>query len=781
MDSGETSDSVDPRQKAWDEFVRRVNEIVDSGELERVEVGYKLNLGREFAEAREAVINDTKDWKDKLEKGGLRSRQGHPITWRSIQDLITWFGKSPNDASEALKALWKPSGFSVAERIRAFNLKFPKHPEIRGKEGTRIRLISALLMGLDSRKYPPFATRTLIRAYRQTGYAQPERSADEADLYEHALKFLDQFLMEARAHGAHLHDRLDMQSVVWHWRRQPDDLPLLGLPFPECSTGEEAENGHDGWDAFARRVNELTTSDRWNRKQIAPKLKVEGMAKQARTTVLVDAENWGDLVKEIFTGEYVYYKNRDKVRSWIDESPEDALQALKASWAEGSLSVEQRIRAFCERFPEKIISGKGSRLTVAATLLAAFDANRFPPFSREKYDDAYKQTGYDAPDQNADEAALYVHALGFLDRFIEMAGTHGLDLPHRLSAFAVVWKLVDSLPRISTQTVEPKSLHALADELLLPPNFLEEICTLLEDKRQIIFQGPPGTGKTFVAQAIAMGLAGTKDRVTLVQFHPSYSYEDFVRGFRPTITESSQAGFKLQDGPLLRAAEKAQAGAEVDPNAKYFLIIDEINRGNIAKVFGELYFLLEYRDEKISLQYQRKSGESFSLPKNLYIIGTMNTADRSIALVDLALRRRFYFVEFHPDNEPVKSVLRRWLGEGSEMEWVANVVEEANKQLEEYKHAAIGPSYFMRDSLRKEDVPRIWKHSVLPYIEELLFGDDAKIKQLQLKALCQKVASNITWDEDDERKDDEATSISEVVNDATDQPSGTPGEQSNSP
>ena len=254
-----------------------------------------------------------------------------------------------------------------------------------------------------------------------------------------------------------------------------------------------------------------------------------------------------------------------------------------------------------------------------------------------------------------------------------------------------------------------------------------------------------------------------------------------MRGFRPTITESGQAGFKLQDGPLLRAAEKAQADAEVDPNAKHFLIIDEINRGNIAKVFGELYFLLEYRDEKISLQYQRKSGESFSLPKNLYIIGTMNTADRSIALVDLALRRRFYFVEFHPDNEPVKSVLRRWLGEGSEVEWVADVVEEANRQLEEYKHAAIGPSYFMRDSLRKEDVPRIWKHSVLPYIEELLFGDDAKIKQLQLKALCQKVASNITWDEDDEQKDDEATSNLEVVNDATDQPSGAPGEQSNPP
>ena len=222
----------------------------------------------------------------------------------------------------------------------------------------------------------------------------------------------------------------------------------------------------------------------------------------------------------------------------------------------------------------------------------------------------------------------------------------------------------------------------------------------------------------------------------------------------------------------------------MDPDAKHFLIIDEINRGNLAKVFGELYFLLEYRDKKISLQYHRVQGETFSLPENLYIIGTMNTADRSIALVDLALRRRFYFIEFHPDNEPVKSVLRKWLKKTAkqdtpDMEWVADVVEEANKQLEEYKHAAIGPSYFMKDSLRKEDVPRIWKHSVLPYIAELLFGDDAKIQQLQLKGLCEKVAPGIKWGDGDEPKDNIAVSNSEVVNDETDQPSGVPGEQSN--
>ena len=117
------------------------------------------------------------------------------------------------------------------------------------------------------------------------------------------------------------------------------------------------------------------------------------------------------------------------------------------------------------------------------------------------------------------------------------------------------------------------------------------------------------------------------DNVILVQFHPSYAYEDFVQGFRPVDEGSGHVKFELKDGPLVQIARRAQD----DPDGKYYLIIDEINRGNIAKVFGELYFLLEYRSKAIRLQYLDKS---FSLPSNLYIIGTMNTADRTIALVD---------------------------------------------------------------------------------------------------------------------------------------------------
>ena len=257
------------------------------------------------------------------------------------------------------------------------------------------------------------------------------------------------------------------------------------------------------------------------------------------------------------------------------------------------------------------------------------------------------------------------------------------------------------------------------NELYLPADFLQEINTLLEDKKQVIFQGPPGTGKTYVARKLAEHITVSKDRVTLVQFHPSYDYVDFVQGYRPALMENGQPGFRLQDGPLLRAAKDA----EKDSGAKHFLIIDEINRGNLAKVFGELYFLLEYRNEDVRLQY---SDEPFRLPENLYIIGTMNTADRSIALVDLALRRRFYFVEFHPDKWPVQGLLGRYLDDKSPgMAWVADVVDRANEQLKDDPNAAIGPSYFMKPGLDEAAVRRIWKYGVLPYIEERLFGQDA--------------------------------------------------------
>ena len=215
---------------------------------------------------------------------------------------------------------------------------------------------------------------------------------------------------------------------------------------------------------------------------------------------------------------------------------------------------------------------------------------------------------------------------------------------------------------------------------------------------------------------MAETLAGSEHRVTLVQFHPDYAYEQFIQGYRPRSLPSGQITWEIRNGTLLQAAERAQKV----PGLAHYLVIDEINRGNLAKVFGELYFLLEYRDRAMRLQY---SDQPFSLPSNLYIIGTMNTADRSIALVDLALRRRFHFVEFHPDAPPIAGLLRRYLKDTSpDLEWVADVVERANELLQQDRHAAIGPSYFMKPNLDENGVERIWEHNVRPYIQELVFG-----------------------------------------------------------
>ena len=501
-----------------------------------------------------------------------------------------------------------------------------------------------------------------------------------------------------------------------------------GFNFYEPDVRSQWDADSNPWDDYVRRAQAYINTGKLDSEEIDYKLEIGRKLADARQAVLSEADDWRTLVKIGFVGNLVFNIPQSRFRNWIDDSQADALSALQAAWTHDKLPLSERVRAFESRFPESVISGAGTRMNVFSVLLMGLDVYRYPPFRVRLFNQAYERTGYDKPERGADEAALYEHALGFLDQFIKEAEERGLILRHRLDAQSVVWAIAGDPPK--TVAI---GLDELAEELFLtePPGFLQEIQALLDDKLQVIFQGPPGTGKTYVAQKLAKHLAGSENRITLVQFHPSYAYEDFVQGYRPELVDG-QPGFKLRDGPLLKAADRARHELDAD----HFLIIDEINRGNLAKVFGELYFLLEYREQAIRLQY---SDESFSLPENLYIIGTMNTADRSIALVDLALRRRFYFVMFHPDEEPVKGVLRRWLQEKNpDSEWVANMVEEVNKKLKDDRHAAIGPSYFMKDVLNDVVVKRIWKHSVLPYIEERRFGRDEVAEEFDLDALRQE-------------------------------------------
>ena len=499
-----------------------------------------------------------------------------------------------------------------------------------------------------------------------------------------------------------------------------------------------ARGSDDPWDSFIARARAYYDTGLLEEEEIDYKLRTAQKLAVAREAVLSRSSEWVGLLRPALVVNLIHNIVIQRLYSWFANESADALAALSMLWADNGTSLKERVQAFVDKLPSDII-GKGNRTNVVSVLLMGMDAEQYPPFRTRKFNEAYELTGYGKPASDADETALYEHALGFLDKFAEKANTRGLPVRHRLDGQSLVWGALNAPPVAPPPLPDP--LADLADNLFLSPDFLDEIDGLLTEKRQIIFYGPPGTGKTYVAQELAHHLAGASGSVDIVQFHPSYAYEDFVQGYRPRQTDG-RLSYELTDGPLLRAAMRADA----KPDAKHYLIIDEINRGAIAKVLGELYFLLEYRDKKIRLQYSREEDKRFHLPNNLYIIGTMNTADRSIALVDLALRRRFYFQEFHPDKEPVKSVLRNYLGENApRMEWVADVVDKANALLKgkDSADAAIGPSYFMQPNLDDAAVERIWKHSVLPYIEERLFGQSDVAATFALAALRSEVSEEM--------------------------------------
>ena len=444
------------------------------------------------------------------------------------------------------------------------------------------------------------------------------------------------------------------------------------------------------------------------------------------------------------------WRATEAITNWFRDEPEQALLALRDLWSDDDTPAGERVSAFLNHVPEHDkFRGVGTRLRPVSVLLMALGPD-YSPFKITEYRSAYERTGYPKPPAGSDEGQQYEHALAFLDKLLERTSALGFERPrNRLEAHSVMWmNETAETPREDSPEESPDdipdrhdgqpegSLEALADALFLDADFLRRIEQLLDDKRQVVFQGPPGTGKTYIARKLARYLAGSQDRVRLIQFHPSYAYEDFVEGYRPE--PDGARGFSLRDGPLVQMARQAQADQDSGLNTKHFLVIDEINRGNLAKVFGELYFLLEYRDEELQLQY---SDEPFRMPPNLYIIGTMNTADRSIALVDLALRRRFHFVDFDPAKQPVNEVLTRWLdAKANGMRWVADIVNVANRKLGN-QDAAIGPSYFMQEELSEEKVKLTWEHNVLPYIAEQLYGQHDRLAEFALERLKQEIGN----------------------------------------
>ena len=250
---------------------------------------------------------------------------------------------------------------------------------------------------------------------------------------------------------------------------------------------------------------------------------------------------------------------------------------------------------------------------------------------------------------------------------------------------------------------------------------------LIKNKKNVILQGAPGVGKTFVAKRLAYSMMGKKNlnRVMLVQFHQSYSYEDFIEGFRPV----SSGGFEIKKGSFYNFCKKAQ----YDPEHGYFFIIDEINRGNLSKIFGELFMLIENdkRGNELQLLY---SDEKFFVPKNVYIIGMMNTADRSLAMLDYALRRRFAFFDMKPGFDTGGFLEYRKKLANKKFDKLITTVENLNKVISTDDSLGegfcIGHSYFCNlDHVSDKMLSDIVEYELIPMLKEYWFDEPLKVQE----------------------------------------------------
>ena len=275
---------------------------------------------------------------------------------------------------------------------------------------------------------------------------------------------------------------------------------------------------------------------------------------------------------------------------------------------------------------------------------------------------------------------------------------------------------------------DPASFHR---ETYLSEVWLDRVFSLLRLKKQLVLQGVPGTGKTHVARSLARLLTHDRpDCVRLVQFHPAFSYEEFVEGIRARGVEvdgRNQVTFPVEDGVLCQFAEQAAKR----PSEPHVLLVDELNRGNLPRIFGELLYLLEYRDQAVTLPYSKRS---FRLPDNLFVLATMNPLDRSAVALDQALRRRFSFVDMPADA----AILASWLESHTPPELpdatfgprVVHLFEELNRRLARDlgPEKQVGHSLFMVPNLDSAKLAAVWDHHVRPLLLDYLGGREERLR-----------------------------------------------------
>ncbi|HAS08932.1 MAG TPA: hypothetical protein DCS55_00175 [Acidimicrobiaceae bacterium] len=722
-------------EAGWEGFVHWARRMAETFDLAEQERNYKVTIGEQLDEARVALASGG-PWFEPLRRT-VRDNENNLLVWRVKPKFLKWVEQSPYDASAALEAVWDESQ-SHEDAVAAFCELFPV--EVVSGAGTRAGLASLLRMGVSATECPVVRPQAFATAYKLTGFDASEQR-DERSQFRDGIVFCDRFISEGSERGLEIQDRLDAQSLLWMVTNYepPASWPEAErAAFRSFRAGEPA-NDEDPMAALVRRFRRETGYPSDGNPQ---RERERGELAEGLTPSALDEPDL-DVLRRLAGPAYGSPGPQPGFNRLLQD--EETAVRLVNSLRELLYGADE-ITVRIENAMEGPAALPGFKQAMVTKALAVVDPDRWIP-NYVTTGDVGKRAVLPllglplAPK----EASLAAEMVDSNDRIRERLDEFFPDDPWGMQEFSWWLLHLDEAP-------EDDGIEALAREVTFPRDFIEKTLRLIGHKKQVVFYGPPGTGKTFYARALAKHLARGGGSVDVVQFHPSYSYEDFVEGFRPK-TVDGQLSYEVVDGPLKRIAQKALAR----PDVTHVLVIDEFNRALVSKVLGELYFLLEYRDTELRLQY---SETPFTLPKNLVLIATMNTADRSIALVDAALRRRFHFIGFYPDQPPVDRLLRTFLRDHKldGLSWLPDAIDAANGLVAD-RHLALGPSHFLDVQLTEAQVEMIWEHSVMPYFEEQFLDDPEQLRQFELDSIRSRLTARGTGvqAEDDPNMSDETT------------------------
>ncbi len=586
--------AVDPSSDAWATAIELCRTFVaDREEFEAEERTYKLEIAASVQAVFAAAASDG-DLVEPL-RDALADPPNNLINWRTKQPFIAYCKDDESGARRALQAIADEG--SAAQRVDRFSAVLPD--DVLPTPGARLSVAGMLLMGLDYETWPMFRAEpfrivegVLDRARKRgTGATLGEK-------YEHHRAFADELLGRLQGADVDARDMLDAQSLIWMlatkadsdvvaWRRGHEEIDSLG----------------EAVEAFRKRTGYPTDDDKHSiseRERFRAWLAPEAIADISREQLreVIGERTYGDLGS-----------GKAPANHFISTCDDDEYVRLRAAISALLHSEDQ----MADRLDTFLDEGfKGVKEAAATKLLAIYHHDHVLPIFT-----FHSQSGKGKEGLMQAEILDVEIPSGGSPGSVSMEATERLRSrlkPHFGDDTWGMSRFLYDLAASNDPAPEPAErapLDALARRLYVDVSFLEEVLALLKDKPQLIFYGPPGTGKTYIARDLARHIAnGEEADVEIVQFHPSYSYEDFVEGYRPVKDETGNLIYELTPGPFLRIAR----AAENAPERQFVLLIDEINRGNLPRIFGELLFLLEYRDEKVSLMYRRPDEEGVPTP-----------------------------------------------------------------------------------------------------------------------------------------------------------------------